>query len=244
MSYCFQHSVHYYFFTNIEPIIVNVISNSSRSAPVSNRNSLHRRSQSVGLFLDRLATAPSAPARAASNEPGVPVTSSATRKKSDRRRCQRNQRTEVWSWGAGDKGQAGQGDVLDRLQPSMVSALSADGSAVQGWKIMSSLAQIFPWHQKYLRILNPFLLSWKSHSLLASVTDLFSEFACAPQKVTCGSDHSLALTLTGSVFAWGDNSSGQLANSPPGGQKICSTPTEVPLPTGETARDIAAFENR
>ena len=64
------------------------------------------------------------------------------------------------------------------------------------------------------------------------------------QKVTCGSDHSLALTLTGSVFAWGDNSSGQLANSPPGGQKICSTPTEVPLPTGETARDIAAFENR
>ena len=64
------------------------------------------------------------------------------------------------------------------------------------------------------------------------------------QKVSCGSDHSLALTLTGSVFAWGDNSSGQLANPPPGGQKICSAPIEIPLPTGETARDIAAYENR
>ena len=122
----------------------NVSSHYFRSAPVSNRNSLHRRSQSVGLFLDRLATAPSA--RAASNVSGCPVTPDNTRKKSDRRHRQRNKRTEVWSWGAGDKGQAGQGDILDRLQPSMISALSADGSAVQGWKILSSLAQFLSLH--------------------------------------------------------------------------------------------------
>ena len=105
-----------------------LISFRSASAPVSNRNSLHRRSQSVGLYLDRMAGAPtSASTRAASNEP---LSSNVTRQKSDRRRRQR-QRTEVWSWGAGDKGQAGQGDVLDRLQPSMISSLSTDGFAVQ-----------------------------------------------------------------------------------------------------------------
>ena len=84
---------------------------------------------------------------------GGPVTPNATRNKSDRRRRQRNQRTEVWSWGAGDKGQAGQGDLLDRLQPSMVSALSADGSAVQGCKILTSpLAQIILYlHLKYFK---------------------------------------------------------------------------------------------
>ena len=100
-----------------------------RSAPTSNRNTLHRRSQSVGL-LDRLTGAP--PARGGSTAAAGPAaTTNASREKSDRRhRSQR--KTEVWSWGVGDKGQAGQGDVLDRLQPSVVSALSADGTAVQG----------------------------------------------------------------------------------------------------------------
>ena len=86
-----------------------------------------------------------------------------------------------------------------------------------------------------------FDITWSLHFFRNCAIELLLG---ARQKVSCGSDHSLALTLTGSVFAWGDNSSGQLASSPPGGQKIYSTPTEVLLPTGETARDIAAFENR
>jgi hypothetical protein len=64
---------------------------------------------------------------------------------------------KVWFWGKGRRGQCGQGDMLDRLQPSVVPSLSKLGV----------------------------------------------------QKVSCGRNHCLAITLTGAVFGWGDNSMGQ-----------------------------------
>ena len=57
-------------------------------------------------------------------------------------------------------------------------------------------------------------------------------------KVSCGSRHSLALTLDGRVFAWGTNTKGQ---SEPGKDlTFISTPAEVSLPFRTTIRDIAA----
>ncbi len=99
-------------------------------------------------------------------------------------------RTEVWTWGKGHRGQLGQGDMLDRLQPSVVSLLSGIGVI----------------------------------------------------KIVCGKRHVLAMTNAGLAYGWGENSKGQA--SPSCALAVCSTPQLLKLPTGETARDIAASNNQ
>jgi alpha-tubulin suppressor-like RCC1 family protein len=54
--------------------------------------------------------------------------------------------------------------------------------------------------------------------------------------IAAGSEHSLALTSTGSVLAWGNNSEGVLGN---GTKTNSSTPIAVALPAGTTVTAIA-----
>nr|XP_006820146.1 PREDICTED: alsin-like [Saccoglossus kowalevskii] len=58
--------------------------------------------------------------------------------------------TEVWSWGKGNLGQLGQGDLLDRIQPTLIKTLSAkniirvaSGSAHS--IVLSSSGQVYSW---------------------------------------------------------------------------------------------------
>lgn len=57
-------------------------------------------------------------------------------------------------------------------------------------------------------------------------------------KVSCGSRHTLALTLDGRVFAWGANNKGQIR--PGEDLTFISSPIEIPLPFHTTIRDVAA----
>jgi alpha-tubulin suppressor-like RCC1 family protein len=57
-------------------------------------------------------------------------------------------------------------------------------------------------------------------------------------QVAPGCSHSLALTSTGSVLAWGDNRGGELGNGTTGG--FSATPAPVKLPAGVTIRSVAA----
>src|SRR6185437_3103473 len=56
-------------------------------------------------------------------------------------------------------------------------------------------------------------------------------------QVAPGCSHSLALTSTGSVLAWGDNRTGELGNGTTGGFK--ATPAPVKLPAGVTISSVA-----
>lgn len=57
-------------------------------------------------------------------------------------------------------------------------------------------------------------------------------------KISCGSRHTLALTLDGRVFAWGANNKGQIG--PGRDLSFISSPTEIVLPLRTSVRDIAA----
>ena len=96
---------------------------------------------------------------------------------------------EVWVWGKGGRGQVGQGDMLDRLQPCSVPKLSGLGII----------------------------------------------------KVSCGVGHSLALSVTGRVFGWGDNSKGQAC--PHCSLAVCPFPQVYKLLAGESASDIATSDD-
>ena len=56
-------------------------------------------------------------------------------------------------------------------------------------------------------------------------------------QVSAGGDHSLALTATGTVYAWGDDSHGELGD---GTTTSSDTPVAVPLPAGITFTDVSA----
>jgi alpha-tubulin suppressor-like RCC1 family protein len=57
-------------------------------------------------------------------------------------------------------------------------------------------------------------------------------------QVVAGCNHSLALTSTGSVLSWGDNSKGELGDGDTGGFSV--SVVQVRLPSGVTVRAIAA----
>ena len=92
----------------------------------------------------------------------------------------------VWTWGAGRRGQLGQGDTLDRNNPC------------------------------------PVLLSGNETQLV---------------KLRAGAQHMLAVTDTGQVWGWGDNTVGQAVFTDIG--CMVTVPQPVVLQPGEVARDIA-----
>ncbi len=147
-------------------------------------NIQHRRSQSASM-LDKLAS-PSQLSRAGSQMARSESPVSEKRRASSSLAAAVVPKYEVWFWGRGSRGQAGQGDMLDRFQP-------------------------------------------------CQLTDLAFKMV---RKVVCGRQHCLALTVTGTVYGWGDNSLGQAC--PTYSLAVCPMPTKWDLPRGETAADIAA----
>lgn len=124
----------------------------------------------------------------------------------------RSDRT-VWTWGANGDGQLGHGDVVQRAVPTQIAGLSGVVYASLGYS-----------HALALRADGAVLAWGKNASGQAGVTGdgTASDDQMVPVlvpglpsnivEVLAGSEHSLALTADGRVFAWGRNQYGNLGN--------------------------------
>ena len=143
------------------------------------------------------------------------------------------------AWGDGANGQLGNGTVTDRLLPGAVKLPATT-------KITQVRAGCF--HTVALTSTGK-VLAWGLNNL-GQLGNGTTTNSTTPVKVTlpagvkvtevrAGCFHSMALTSTGQVLAWGGNQDGQLGNGTTANSGI---PLPVSLPDGTTVKAIAAGE--
>ena len=139
----------------------------------------------------------------------------------------------LWAWGAGDKGQLGDGATTDRNIPTRVGAgtdwvaISAGGSHSLALKSDGSL---WAWGYNYRGQLGDGTATDQhSPNRIGSGTDWVA--------VAAGGFHSLAVKSDGSLWAWGDNLDGQLGD---GTTDKRSVPTRIGTGTSWVAVSAGA----
>jgi len=141
----------------------------------------------------------------------------------------------VWSWGDDDYGQSGNGTTTWRVVPVQVSSLT-DGIAVSGGGhyslALKSDGTVWTWGNNRYGQLGDGNNSYRS--TLTQTLDLLAQASNFTDMVAVegGSSHSLAISSDGSVWAWGDNTNGQLGFGP---TISSNTPFKVPGLTGVIA---------
>ncbi|WP_026185021.1 RCC1 domain-containing protein [Salinispora vitiensis] len=146
----------------------------------------------------------------------------------------------AFGWGLNNLGQLGDGSTDDRSTPASVALPpGAEVTAIAAGN-RHSLAVIS----------TGTALAW-GYNAFGQLGDGTTTHRSAPvgvalppgadvAAVVAGRGHSAALTSAGTVFAWGDNSAGQLGN---GGNSSSSEPLDVSLPTGTTFTTIASRDS-
>ena len=148
---------------------------------------------------------------------------------------------QVLAWGANGYGQLGNGSINNSNIPVQVSLPSGFAvTAVDGGDIFSlaltSTGQVLAWGSNAYGQLGNGTLTDRITPTVANVPSGTIVIAIA-----AGSIHSLALTSTGQVLAWGDNTNGQLGD---GTNTSSSTPVMVSaLQTVVTAIAAGAYHS-
>lgn len=146
----------------------------------------------------------------------------------------------VYGWGYNKNGQLGIGTIKNALLPVSV-LLPAGAIAVQaaGGKyhslFVTSDGSVYASGFDSAGQLGNGGTAQVSTPVRAMLPD-----GVAIAQVSAGDAHSLALTSSGAVYAWGDNTSGQLGN---GTFLSSTTPVSVSLPPNTTVTAISAGEN-
>jgi RHS repeat-associated protein len=144
---------------------------------------------------------------------------------------------KVRCWGNNNAGQLGDGTLTAQSLPTVVPGLTSNYRLVAAGRLhscaVSAAGALKCWGDNSLGQLG-------STSPASSTTPL--NVPNAPVGITrlrAGLDYSCALTSTGSVWCWGDNSSGQLGTGVIGG----SHPQPIQVSLGSSAVDLAVGAN-
>jgi alpha-tubulin suppressor-like RCC1 family protein len=144
----------------------------------------------------------------------------------------------VWAFGRNLNGQLGDGSTTNRPSPVHVSGLSGVAAIAAGGShslALTASGAVMSWGLNTQGQLGDGSTAQKTSPV--AVTGLGGSVIVA---IAAGASHSVALTSTGTVFAWGQNTAGQLgqgSTSP----SSSSTPVQVPGLTGVMA--IAAHSD-
>jgi len=114
----------------------------------------------------------------------------------------------VWAWGTNDRGQLGNGTNVNSGRPSAVNGLTGRFVAIAACEAhglaLRSDGSVWGWGDDYQGQLGNG--SNADTTTAVAVTGLTGRVV----HIGCGFNHSLAVKSNGSVWAWGDNSSGEL----------------------------------
>jgi alpha-tubulin suppressor-like RCC1 family protein len=148
---------------------------------------------------------------------------------------------EVFGWGDNDSGQVGVGSVgggtetgiteptpVDAPVGTSFSSVAAGGSSTVG---LTATGRVYSWGSDAVGQLGD---DSTAGTTAPVPVDVPAETVTA---VAAGSSHSLALTSTGAVYAWGANLFGQLGD---GTTRSSDTPVAVAAPAGVTFTAVAA----
>ncbi len=141
----------------------------------------------------------------------------------------------VLAWGENNDGELGDGTTTDRSTPITVNlpagvAVTAIAAHGDHNLALTSTDTMLAWGANFGGQLGDGTTTSKSTPVNVNLPAGVTITAIA-----AGDEHSLALTSTGTVLAWGDNFDGQLGD---GTNTNRSTPVDVNLPTGVTVTAI------
>lgn len=114
----------------------------------------------------------------------------------------------VWTWGRNDEGQLGDGTLTARLEPVRVTGVPAAKAVAAGGFFSMALTedgQVYTWGMNQFGQLGIGFTQNQSVPMLVTSLVGFNVVA-----VAAGSTHALAVDSNGGLYAWGNNSSGQL----------------------------------
>jgi alpha-tubulin suppressor-like RCC1 family protein len=136
------------------------------------------------------------------------------------------QTTTAWDWGCNMYGQLGNGSITNSDVPVATGLESATRVAGGSWHSLALTANgtstVWAWGDNFFGQLGNGSTTTQSN-VPVEVTPTWTQFAAtAPTEIAAGGEHSLVLTADGKVYAWGDNSYGQLGNN--------DTPNNSPIP--------------
>ena len=148
---------------------------------------------------------------------------------------------EVLAWGDNDVGQLGTGSIggssdvpVPSVLPAGVAVTSVAGGQAHSLALTSA-GGVLAWGGNASGQLGTG--NNQNSGVPTSVQIPSGTFITA---IAAGDNHSLALTSTGGLLAWGDNGAGQLGNPMVAGPPSTNVPVDVVLPQGVTVTAIAA----
>ncbi|MBI3609808.1 MAG: hypothetical protein HY204_03790 [Nitrospirae bacterium] len=143
----------------------------------------------------------------------------------------------VWSWGGNQSGQLGDGTTSNCSTPISVGGLTGVVGIAAGYShtlAVKTDGTVWAWGSNFSGQLGNGDLSLSNRSAPVQVVDTAATgFLSGIVAVAAGESHSLALKNDGTVWAWGDNSYGQLGDGTTAGQHV--TPIQVSVLTNVIA---------
>lgn len=134
----------------------------------------------------------------------------------------------LWAWGQNDNGQLGLGDQVKRSVPTQIGTITTWVNVWAGKSHVVALkadGTLWAWGRNNEGQLGDLTLLGRSSPVKVGGSDKTN--VATYNAASAGGTHTIAIQKDGSLWTWGDNTSGQLGNT-----AVSSTPVPTPAKIG------------